>query len=114
MPRVAPVWKVMSDVDRICIEALARCSFLPASFDKRFARDLDERRSMAQQISLGQRASLFALVWKYRRQIAPTIVAKAALHLAEAQAEWQLAKDEARVVSLRPRRAADRPTYQGA
>lgn len=108
MPRIAPVWVPMDEVDRLCIAALATCSFQAGSSDKRIARDLDARRSMAKPISLGLRATLYALVWRYRRQIAHTTVAKAALHLAAAQAQWQLAKDEARTLPQR-RVAVDVP-----
>lgn len=108
MPRATPVWVPMDDADRLCIQALAHVSFRAFSSDMRIARELDQRRSMAQPISLAQRATLYAMVWRYRKQLSTAPVVKAVLYLAEAQAKWQLAKDEARLLTLRPRRV-DQP-----
>jgi len=102
----------MDDADRLCIRALANVSFRAMSLDMQIARELDHRRSMAQPISLGQRATLYAMVWRYRRQLSTAPVVKAVLYLAEAQAKWQHAKDEAHLLTLRPRRF-DQPTLFG-
>ena len=47
------------------IRALAACTFLPASKDKKFARDV----AWLTEITDGQAAYLAQLRWKYRRQI---------------------------------------------
>jgi hypothetical protein len=70
------------------IRALAECSFLPASFDKRFARRL---RMLANDkpgatLSKAQHATLLGLIHRYRRQLSTTII-EAARDEAETQSE---------------------------
>lgn len=51
--------------DKKMIADLQFCTFLPASFDKKFARDM----SGAEKISEKQREYLKKLHYKYRKQI---------------------------------------------
>ena len=90
----------MTELDRACIDALRTCSFLPGSAPKRFARAMGEALDAARQISARQRATLYALVYRCRRQISTRLVARAAVQLAEAQATHELAR-EAAVVTVR-------------
>lgn len=65
----------MDERHRQILAALYRCSLQPASFDKRFVRDLHEREKA---LSEKQAAVLEKLRHKYRRQlrrIAPALVA---------------------------------------
>jgi uncharacterized protein (TIGR02996 family) len=55
-------------IERQAIELLAGCNFLPGSFDKRFARTLGEYKP-DHRLTAKQRACLWKLVKKYRRQI---------------------------------------------
>ena len=50
--------------------ALARCSFLPGSWDKRFVRDV---ASLKTHTPL-QAANIDRLAWKYRRQLPARLV----------------------------------------
>lgn len=87
----ALVRTVVDETDRLLVAALGRCSFLPASFDKRFAKAMVAIAGRADgALTVRQRSRLNALVYRYRRQIAATIVAKAALRLAEEQAAFRL------------------------
>lgn len=82
----------LDEVDRLLISHLRRCVFLPASFDKRFARNMGHLVDrVGGEITDRQRSCLNALVYRYRRQIPATIVAKAALRLADEQATFRLA-----------------------
>jgi hypothetical protein len=62
----------MTDIEYRAIGELAGCSFLPATFDKRIARQWYEmsQRDMLKPMTEKGRAMLWRLVWKYRRQIA--------------------------------------------
>jgi hypothetical protein len=66
----------MTEAEVLISEALGRCSFLPASWDKRFCRDMAfiAERSREVEISEYQNANLLRLVYKYRRQLPTTIV----------------------------------------
>ena len=57
------------------LSALAKCTFLPASFDKRFVRDMLGRNPEA--MTEKQRRLVSALVQRYRRQIPASVVALA-------------------------------------
>jgi hypothetical protein len=58
--------------------ALGRCSFTPATFDKRFARDIAARAEKPEPtITEAGAACLRAKVHRYRRQIAADVVALA-------------------------------------
>lgn len=57
--------------ERIAINSLARCKFMPGTFDKRFARDLaatPENYTLTPK----QRETLWRLVVRYRRQFTGT------------------------------------------
>lgn len=94
----------LDETDRLLIEALARCSFLPASLDKRFAKHM---KTIAGRIGGAltprQRSRLNALVYRYRRQIAAKLVAKAALRLAEEQATFRLQPKEQAPINDAPK-----------
>ena len=99
----------LDETDRLLIQHLGRCSFLPASFDKRFARNMTHTAGTpAGLLSTRQRSCLNAMVYRYRRQIPAAIVAKAALRLAEEQTAFRLdAKTSSPITSFR---AADKPS----
>lgn len=81
----------LDDTDRLLIQNLRQCTFLPASFDKRFARNMGHiAERTAGELTDRQRSCLNALVYRYRRQIPTPIVAKAALRLAAEQAAFRL------------------------
>ena len=66
----APAVKVSAtDEDRTNISKLVRCTFLPASFDKRFVKNIASQLANSGEITEKQRAYLVKLVYKYRRQI---------------------------------------------
>lgn len=88
----APALTPLDQTDRLLIDALARCSFLPGSADKYFSRrmKLVAARTYDVVMTARQRSRLNALVYRYRRQISAQVVAKAALRLAEEQATFRL------------------------
>lgn len=57
----------MTSGERDIATALGSCSFLPGSFDKRFARQLQERKE--KPMTEKGRAMMLKLAVKYRRQI---------------------------------------------
>ena len=59
----------MTAMDKRGIKALAGCTFLPGEFNKRFAGDLEWARQFTGWISEKQRACLWRLIYRYRRQI---------------------------------------------
>jgi hypothetical protein len=61
----------MNPFDRMR-QALGRCTFLPASSDKRFARSLAVMP--ADRITERQRRHVIRLAWKYRRQMPRDLV----------------------------------------
>jgi len=68
-PKALAVKVPATSEDRANIAKLVRCIFLPASFDKRFVRDLYSQLANSGEITEKQRAYLAKLVHKYRRQI---------------------------------------------
>lgn len=81
----------LDETDRLLIKHLRRCTFLPASFDKRFARTMGHIADRpAGELTDRQRSCLNSLAYRYRRQIPAPIVAKAALRLADEQAAYRL------------------------
>jgi hypothetical protein len=58
----------MTDFEREIAKGLSGCSFVPASWDKRFAQDVAAKPS-SYVMSSRQRGALLLLAWKYRRQI---------------------------------------------
>ncbi len=59
--------------ERIAIESLAYCTFLPGSFNKRFAHNLNSYPE-DKLLTVKQRQTLWKLVNRYRRQIRTEIV----------------------------------------
>ncbi len=61
-------------------KALARCTFVPGSWDKRFVERIDRARydESARGLSPRQEESLRRLVQKYHRQLPADVVALAA------------------------------------
>jgi hypothetical protein len=53
-------------------QALGCCTYLPGSWDKRFARDLSAR-AIDYQLSEKQVEQLERMKYKYRRQLAPKL-----------------------------------------
>ena len=68
-PKVLTIKVPATDEDKANIAKLVPCRFLPGSFDKRFARDLDSQLSNSGEITEKQRTYLVKLIYKYRRQI---------------------------------------------
>lgn len=61
----------MTDQEKYAARCLARCTFLPGSYNKRFARAME---ALAEDEDAGltkrQRTNLWRLIYRYRRQIA--------------------------------------------
>lgn len=57
-------------------QALARCTFLPGSAEKRFARDMDARSRMAEPLPLTVRQAQYLddLAYRFRRQMPADLV----------------------------------------
>jgi len=85
-----PIWTPLTETDRLLVSRLRVCTFLPASFEKRFARDMGDISDNAGKLTEKQRTMLCALVWRFRRQIPAAIVAKAGIYLAERQTTHEL------------------------
>jgi len=71
---------VFSESEIELSRALGSCSFPPGTAQKRFARNMDGYTGL---ITERQRWYLYRMVVRYRRQIAPHLVARAILWLAE-------------------------------
>jgi hypothetical protein len=71
---------VFSESEIELSRALGSCSFPPGTAQKRFACDMDGYTGL---ITERQRWYLYRMVVRYRRQIAPHLVARAILWLAE-------------------------------
>lgn len=66
----------MTDDERRMAIALGRCSFVPATAAKRFARKIAARAQLPEpKVSPGEADLLRRLTKRYRRQIAPDVVA---------------------------------------
>ncbi len=59
----------MTDLEVRAACALARCTFVPGTGTKRFARDIAWIAGNTKLITEGQRAYLWSAVWRFRRQI---------------------------------------------
>jgi hypothetical protein len=59
----------MTETDYTIIQALARCSFQPGSWTKRFVRDLASK-PVEFVLSEKQQAALHRTAWHYRKQLA--------------------------------------------
>lgn len=90
-------------------EALSRCTFLPASWDKRFCRQMGEQAKRRPDLDLTDRqvAWLLRLAHKYRRQL-PTRVIEAALDEMERQADRRVSEGKAALPDFTPARRAIR------
>jgi hypothetical protein len=64
----------MTGLERDTALALSNCTFLPASHDKRFARDIAHLATAGLDLSERQSAHLFRLAGKYRRQMPAGLV----------------------------------------
>lgn len=87
--------------------ALSHCSFLPASWDKRFCRQLGKRAQHRPDLPLTERqvAHLLRLTHKYRRQL-PTKVIETALDEMERHAERRVAAGTGALPDFTPARQA--------
>lgn len=94
----------MTESEIRIVTALRACTFLPASWDKRFARDLYDTATYApgHELTDRQRAWLLRLVHKYRRQI-PARVLKEALDEMERAAERRVAEGKGALPDFTPR-----------
>ncbi len=83
----------MTEAEARISQALGRCSFLPASWDKRFCRDMAfvAERSRDVELSEFQNANLLRLAYKYRRQL-PTVIVELALDEMERNADRRSAE----------------------
>jgi uncharacterized protein (TIGR02996 family) len=61
----------VDDADRMAAIVLQACNFAPATFEKRFVRNVCPGLSddSTQELSPSQRFNLWRLVWRYRKQI---------------------------------------------
>ena len=59
----------MTEKERELSRALANCSFLPASWDKRFVNDMVQQSTVTEK----QAHALATVAWKYRKQLDPKI-----------------------------------------
>lgn len=86
--RAPPEWRAMTADEVTMALALGRCSFVPATFDKRFAGALWSRAKYVTepQITAREAALLRVKVHRYRRQL-PSDVVRLAGHPAELQTE---------------------------
>lgn len=77
----------MSEREKYAARKLQRCSFLPGSKEKRFVRAMEIlSRTEDPRISVKQRAELWRLVWRYRRQIPDGRLIAEANHIANGAA----------------------------
>ena len=67
--RVVPAWRDITPTEREVIEALARCSFLPGSRDKRVVRFA----ASSPRLTVRGAAYLAVLRHRYRRQIPASV-----------------------------------------
>lgn len=74
---MAALRRAMTDDECAMARALARVTMVPGIPSKRFARDLACVASGDAQITERQAEALYSLVLRYRRQIAPPVVALA-------------------------------------
>jgi len=62
-------WQPVTDLERMAVNCLARCTFLPGTWNKRFARDIAQQVAYTNKITVRQRDTLWKLCRMYRRQI---------------------------------------------
>lgn len=63
----------MTDLVRKQAVALGRCTMLPGSWDKRFARDVAAITERGGTLTASQAKNVERLAWKYRRQMPAAI-----------------------------------------
>ena len=82
----------MTEAEILISKALGHCSFLPASWDKRFCRDMAFVAEHSREVELSefQNANLLRLAYKYRRQL-PTTIVELALDEMERNADRRVA-----------------------
>jgi len=99
----------MTPAERSIAIALGRCSFLPGSWDKRFARDLAIVAERSPEIAYTERQSahLLRLAHKYRRQLPSTII-EYALDEMESAAIRRVENGHAALPDFTPARQARR------
>ena len=66
----------MTEEQILVAQALERCTFLPGSPEKRFARDMGSRSRTLHPAALTERQArhLARLAWRFRRQMPHTLV----------------------------------------
>ena len=75
-------YRPMAEAERELARALSGCKFTPASFDKRFARDMRGiAESLTPQVTEKQAALLRRMITRYRRQIQPASIPEPERHL---------------------------------
>lgn len=85
----------MTDDERTLARALSRCTFVPATATKRFARDMGDRAAMDEspELTPKQKKYLYEAVIRFRRQIPGDTVALAfrlnAMRIAAAQQDTE-------------------------
>lgn len=83
----------MTEAEAHIAKALGDCSFLPASWDKRFCRDMAYVGEHSREVALTefQNANLLRLAYKYRCQL-PTEIVELALDEMERNADSRAAE----------------------
>lgn len=86
----------MTALEQDAARALGKCTYLPGSFEKRFARDMASHASSeSPQITERQRAWLWKQVYRYRKQIKDKdLIEQAARETGAAQARGARRKSE--------------------
>jgi hypothetical protein len=88
------VYTPMTDREKYAAETLNKATFLPGCFDKRFARDIASIAKGNGEITDRQRATMWNLVYRYRRQISDKMLVD------EAQKEIDKLKQEEQNVDV--------------
>lgn len=80
MPRAG---EPLSDLDKVCIRALANVSFGLNKTPERIERSLKTAMERSLEVSAKQRRALYAICWRYRKQLNAELVPKITIALAE-------------------------------
>lgn len=96
----------MTPAESLIARSLGGCRFLPASWDKRFCRDMAAIAEHSPDLEFTERQSthLIRLVHKYRRQM-PVRVIEIALDLSERAAERRVAVGKGALADFTPGRS---------
>ena len=73
----------LSDLDKVCIRALANVSFGLNKTPRRIASTLKTAMEKGLEVSPKQRGALYAICWRYRKQLNHELVPKVTIALAE-------------------------------